>query len=117
MREFAFGSEAVSADNAILVGIRRVTTGSPSGGTAVTPQPLDSADAAAVFDATQNPTTDPTISANYLLVRAMNQKSTLQWQARPGGELISPATDNNGFAIMTPTTPLVAMTANLHIEE
>lgn len=117
MREFAFGSEAVSADNAILVGIRRVTTGSPTGGTSAAREPLDPADAASVFDATQAPTTDPTLGANFLLSRAMNQKSTLQWQARPGGELISPATDNNGFAIMTPTTPLVAMTANLHIEE
>jgi hypothetical protein len=117
--EVKFGSDGTPADNAFKYVIDRVTAqGSYAGATGVTPSPLDSADAASVFDAGDTGiSTNPTIGAR-LLVAALNQRATFLWQAAPGSELLSPATDNTGFAVQTPTAGgAVAVNAHCIVEE
>lgn len=115
--DWMFGSEATPASNAFLWTLNRVTAaGSPAGGSAVTPAPLDVADAAALFDCTEGPTTDPTITTTLLSI-PLNQQATFRWVAAPGCEPTSPATDNLGFAVKTPTSSAVAVTTSLIIEE
>lgn len=112
------GSEAnPPQDFAFLYQVQRCTTAGT--GTALTPAALDSADPAALFDALENLTVDPTLTAGaILLAEAVNQRSTFRWVAAPGGELIAPATAANGFAIRTPTAgAAVAITALAHVEE
>lgn len=102
--EMKIGSDGTPADQPFLFVVDRVTAdGSLAGGSAVTPQPLDPADAAALFDAQDTAiSTNPTIGSRLWAI-PLNQKATLLWQAMPGSELISPATNNNGLAIQTPT--------------
>lgn len=111
------GSEGAPADVANLWQLQRTTAAGTS--TSVTPQPLDSADAAAVTVAGQNHTVEPTYTANAILLNVpLNQKATLQWQAAPGGELVIPATASNGIGIRTPTAgSSVAITSQVHFEE
>lgn len=116
--DWMFGCEATPADNPFLWQLRRVTAaGSPAGGSGVTPQPLDTADAASLFDATEGPSTDPTIASVSLLSIPLNQRATFRWVAAPGYEPTSPATDNLGFAVLTPTSSALAVTTTLHVEE
>lgn len=113
------GSEASPADNVFLYTLDKVTAqGSLAGGTAVTPQKLDEADRAALADALDtNITTNPTIGGRLLTI-PLNQRATMRWVAPPGGELVSPATDNTGFALQTPTASgLVAVSSTIHIIE
>ncbi len=113
-----FGSSAAAADNPFLWKIEKVTAqGSLAGGTGVTPTKFDEADAAAVADALDaNITTNPTISGVLLSV-ALNQRATFRWVPAPGCELVSPATDNLGFAVRTPTSSAVAVDCTLIFEE
>lgn len=114
--DLIMGSEASPADNAFLWQVQRCTTAGTS--TAVTPQPLDPADAATESDAGENHTIDPTLTANAILLSiALNQRATFRWVASPGGELTYPATASNGLAIRTPTSSAVAVTATLHYVE
>lgn len=114
--DLIMGSEAAPADNAFLWQVQRCTTAGTS--TAVTPQPLDPADAATESDAGENHTIDPTLTAGAILLAiAMNQRATFRWVASPGGELTYPATASNGLAIRTPTSSAVAVTATLHYAE
>lgn len=117
--EVKFGTSGTPADTAFEYVIDRVTAdGSLAGGTSVTPQPLDSADAAAVFDAQDTAiSTNPTIGVR-LLSLALNTKATAIWQAAPGSELVSPATNNTGFAVQTPTAgSSIAVQAHCIVEE
>jgi hypothetical protein len=114
-----FGNDDTPADQNFKYVIDRVTAdGSLAGGTSVTPNPLDPADAAAVFDAKDtNITTNPTVGVR-LLACPLNSRATAIWQAAPGCELVSPATDNNGFAVQTPTVGATTkVNAHLIIEE
>jgi len=99
--EAIFGSEATPADVAILWEIGRLTV-APTAGTAVTPAPLDPADAASLFDATEGAITAPAIGTQVLGV-PLNQRATFRWVAAPGAELVGPATDNNGFGVYSTT--------------
>ena len=93
--EFTIGSEATPADNALVHTLQRLTAEGTF--TAVTPQPLDPADAAALSDAGENHTVEPTYTANEILHKiAMNQRATYRWVAAPGKEFVLPATANNG---------------------
>jgi len=109
-----FGSEASPADNAFLYTVQRVTALGTS--TAVTPQQLDPADAATEADAGENHTVDATATANaILLALPLNQRATFRWVTdRP---LTYPATAANGFAVYTPTSSAVAITATVWFEE
>ena len=116
--QFIFGSEATPADAALLWTVQRCTAAGTS--TAVTPQPLDLADAATESDAGENHTIEPTYTAGAILLNiAVNQRATFQWVAAPGGELVTPATAANGLGIQTDTistgTPVV--TAQVHAQE
>lgn len=115
--DLMFGSEATPADNAFLWQAQRCTTAGTS--TAVTPQPLDPADAAAVSTSGENHTVDPTLTAGAILLSIpLNQRASFRWVAAPGGELVIPATASNGIAFRTPTAGgLVAVTATVHFEE
>lgn len=117
--DLIIGSEATPADNVNLWAIDRVTAdGSMAGGSAATPAPLDPADPASLATAlTGTITTNPTIGARLAAIPC-NQRATFRWVAAPGGELVAPATDNNGFAIQTPTAVgTIAVTATAFFSE
>ena len=87
-----------STDCAIDWDISRCTT--VGTGTAVTPNPLDSADAAATTVATANLTVEPTVTAaSSLFGLGANQRASYDWKANPGSELVVPATNLAGLAI------------------
>ena len=114
--DLMFGSEASPADNAFLYIVQRCTALGTS--TAVTPSPIDPADAATESDAGENHTIEPTYTANLVLLAiALNQRATFRWVAAPGGELVTPATASNGVGIQTTTASAVAISATLHANE
>jgi len=115
--DILLGSEATPADNAFLWQLQRST--SVGTGSSVTPTALDPADAASLFDAVENLTVDPTLTAGAILMSLpLNQRASFRWVAAPGSELVAPATANNGIAIRTPTaTGLVAITSTAYIDE
>lgn len=93
--DIIFGSNATPADNALQWLLQRSTAAGTS--TAVTPQALDSGDPAATATAGENHTAEPTYTSNAILLNiSANQRSTQRWVASPGGEIILPATANNG---------------------
>lgn len=111
-----YGCEGDAADNEFLWTLQRCTTTGTR--TAVTPQLLDPADAAAVTTAGENHTVEPTYTAGAILLNTpLNQRATYQWMAPPGGELVIPATANNGIGLLTPTMTALAVTAQIHLEE
>ncbi len=110
--DLIFGSEAAAADNPFLYVLQRFTAAGTS--TAVTPQPLDPADAAAVSVAGQNHTVEPTYTASQILLDlALNQRASFRWWASDTGRLVYPATANNGIGIATPTSSAVAITSTV----
>ena len=114
--DIILGSEATPADNAFKYTVQRCTALGTS--TAVTPQPLDSADAATESDAGENHTIEPTYTANAILLAVgLNQRATFRWVASPGGELVYPATASNGLGVQTPTSSAVTITATVHYVE
>ena len=110
------GSEATPADNPFTWLIRRCTTVGTA--TAVTPQALDPADPASICTANENYSAEPTITANSeLLDIPLNQRATFRWVASPGGELVVPATANNGLLLSTPVASAVLVSATAHFSE
>lgn len=92
-------SVATPADNAGEYLYGRITTAGTV--TAVTPQALDPGDPAATATAGVNATAEPTYTANATLLRlATNQRATVRWVAAPLGELVIPATANNGIGTL-----------------
>ena len=94
------GSSGSPADNAAEYLFQRQTTAGTS--TAFTGVALDPADPAslAAFGYTFT-SAGPTLTSNaYVLEIGMNQRQFVRWIAAPGGELVSPATANNGIAIL-----------------
>lgn len=111
-----FGSEASPADNPFLWRVARITAAGTS--TAVTPQPLDPADAATETDAGENHSAEPTYTAGAILLHVpLNQRATFRWVAAPGGELVWPATASNGLGIIAPVGSAVIVTVQTHFEE
>mgnify|MGYP003393850304 CR=1 FL=1 len=114
--DIILGAEATPADNAFRYVLQRCTAAGTA--TAVTPQPLDPADAATEADAGENHTIEPTYTAAaLLLVVALNQRATFRWVASPGGELVYPATASNGIGVATPTASAVAVSSTIHFVE
>ena len=96
--DFIFGSSASPADNAVQWLLQRYTAAGTA--TAVTPQPLDPADPAALAAAGENHTAEPTYTSNEILLNIVsNQRSTQRWVAAPGGNLKCPATAANGIGV------------------
>ncbi len=115
--DLLIGSEATPADNAFLWQVQRHTADGT--GSAVTPQSLDPADSlASTIVAKENTTVDATRTTNaFLLNLGLNQRASFRWVAAPGGELVIPATANNGLSIMTITSSAVAVTTTVHYDE
>jgi len=114
--DIIFGAQGTVGDNPFLYTIQRCTTAGTA--TAVVPQPLDPADAATEADAGENHTIEPTYtSAQILLNIALNQRATFRWVAAPGGELVSPATASNGIGVQSPTSSVVAIATQIHVDE
>ena len=114
--DLILGSEAAAADNPFLYTLQRCTAAGTS--TAVTPQPLDPADAATESDAGENHTVEPTYTANAILLNIpLNQRATFRWQQDPAYGLVYPATAANGFGLQTDVGSTVLITATMHYEE
>ena len=91
------GTNGTPADNYMEWDISRVTTSSTA--TIITPQPLDSADAAATTVATANSSTHGTVSLQNVWYVGVNQRASYRWVAAPGSELVWPATSSNGYQL------------------
>jgi hypothetical protein len=92
------GTNGTPADNFLQWDISRMTADGT--GTAVTPNPLDPADVAALATAKNNYSAEPTITANSSLFNVgVNQRASYRWVAAPGSELLFPAVAGNGLAL------------------
>jgi hypothetical protein len=81
---------------------RSTTTGTT---TAVVAAPLDPDDPAATTTAGQNATADPTYTAaTEIIDLPLNQRASYRWVAAPGGEIVVPATANNGLGFQVLST-------------
>jgi len=92
----------VTADAAFEAHVRRITAenGTP-GGSAVTPQTNDPGDPAADSNAVEDPSGEPTFTANAnMLVFPGHQRATILWAPAPGREIIVPATGDNGLGFV-----------------
>lgn len=92
--------------------LQRSTTAAT--GTAVTPEPLDPADAACSALLKSSLTVQGTNTAGKIpLTIPLSQQATFRWVANPGFEIIIPATASNGLHLNTPVagnTPSAAAT-------
>jgi hypothetical protein len=108
---------APPADNAFIHLLQRATT-NPTGA-ALTPNSLDPADTlASTIVATNIVTVDGTLTASAFLARKpLNQRATFRWVAAPYGELIIPATTNNGIAWVLSAASTTSFDGDMHYEE
>lgn len=114
--DLMFGSEDTPADNAFRWIVGRITAEGTN--TPVTARPLDPADAAFLGKAGETHTVDATFTAGVTLLSIpLNQRASYRWVAAPGGELVYPATDENGLGIKTAVGSAVLVTATAHWEE
>lgn len=113
--EYNVGLSGTPADAAWSLKIQRLTA--TATGTSKTPQPLNPADAACVTIAKDTLSANGTLTANaFLHSVALNNRATFRWVARPdAGELIVPATANNGIEFVG--VPSVAVILGAYIEE
>lgn len=113
-------SSPAAADNAAEYTLRRFTAQNATpGGTVKTPQALDPADPAAAASGREAPTGEPTYTSTAdLLTWPQNQRATFRWVASPGGELIIPATSDNGIGLLSlSVTSAFSVTVTFHHEE
>ena len=98
--DIVVGCAATPADVASQFQLVRYTaTGS---GTAANINPLDPDDPASLSASLQNHSSEPTYTSNKELAAfSINQRNTFRWVAAPGGELVLPATANNGIGLKT----------------
>jgi hypothetical protein len=117
--QLVIGASATPADATLEWTVTRCTAAGTS--TAVTPQPLDPADAATESDAGENHTVEPTYTAaTNMLTLPVNQRATYTWSALSENKMIvTPATASNGFGLQTDTisTGTPAVSAVAHVEE
>lgn len=111
------GASGTPADNALVWTLIRHTANPTD--TAVTPTPLDPADVASRATAGENATVEGTVTAgSELLEFPINQRGTMRWVASPGGELIIPATLNNGICVRTKSATYTgAAETTIHFNE
>ena len=115
--DLIFGSNATPADNALNWLLQRYTVA--GAGTAVTPRALDPGDPAALASALENHTTEPTYTADLIMLNiSANQRSTQRWVAAPGGEIVLPATAANGCGLIPNHASFSGLVqATIHHEE
>jgi hypothetical protein len=103
------GASGTPADNVLNWILNRQTTAGT--GTAHTPTPLETGDAACLLAGLVNHTIEPTITDQTGLIQiAMNQRASYRWVAAPGGELVVPATNVAGIGARA-ASPAYASTA------
>jgi hypothetical protein len=111
------GTNGTPADNYMVWDVSRSTATGTA--TALVPRDLDPADAAALCAAGCNHTVEPTYTADTsVFYIGVNQRASYRWVAAPGGELLFPATADNGLGLRTLSggyTGTVAVSA--HYEE
>ena len=99
------GTNGTPADNYMEWDISRFSATAILTATAVTPNPLDVADSAALCVATANATTENTYVNNgtgaSVFYVGVNQRASYRWVAAPGGELVFPATALAGLGLRT----------------
>jgi hypothetical protein len=94
--EMWFANIGTPADLITVHTVQRITA--DGSGTSVTPTALDAADRASQNTCLENHTSEPTYTSNTeVLELPLNHRATFRWVAPPGGEIITPATDNNGL--------------------
>ena len=111
------GVDGTPADNVVVwKADRQTSTGTR---TAVTPPPLDAADAAALITCGANTTIEGIVTAaTQLLEVAVNQRASYRWVAAPGGELVVPATNVAGIGIRAKSPAYASTaTATVHLVE
>jgi hypothetical protein len=99
--DLMLGSPSTPADQAASWVIKRSTTAS-TGGTAVTPSPIDPGDPASTSTAMAAPSMSAPTLGVVLLQWAQNLRATFRWVAAPGKELVAPATASNGMTMLNP---------------
>ena len=100
MYDLLIGTNGTPADNYMEFDVSRMTADGT--GTAITPNALDPADAAALATSKANYTAEPTVTASSsTFYVGINQRASYRWIAAPGSELVFPATANNGFVVRT----------------
>jgi hypothetical protein len=95
------GSPSSPSDQAASWVIKRSSTAS-TGGTAVTPSPIDPGDPASLCTAMVAPSMSAPTLGVILLQWAQNLRATYRWVAAPGKELVAPATASNGLTLLNP---------------
>lgn len=115
--DILLGCEATPADAAIIWYLQRYTAAGTA--TAVTPQPLDPNDPAALASAGENHTAEPTYTSDKILFRlGLNQRASHRWVADPEGHIRLPATANNGAGLApTHASSTVLCSATIHFWE
>lgn len=97
--DLILGSTATPADNALTFEVQR-STAAGTGATSTAPTPIDPADTACDTTSAQNHSSDPTFTANTILLYVpLNQRATHRWIADPMGPLVVAATTNNGIGV------------------
>lgn len=102
--DLVVGSADTPADQYVQWHVQRFTAvGTEDAG--FTPVAIDPGSPAARCDFGTGPFgAEPTYTANaVLLVFGLNMRATFRWMAAPGGELIAPATANNGLGLIPKT--------------
>jgi hypothetical protein len=115
--DFTFGTVGTPSDSVVTLTATRFSSSAATNGTAFTPNPLDSVDAAATATCIIAATAEPTIGVVLFQV-GLNVRATYRWVAAPGGELICPATANAGVAVraLSPAYTLDANATVYHAE-
>lgn len=111
------GTDGTPSDVSITYKLDRQTT--VGTGTAATPAPRDTGDAAALLVYTVNHTAEPTVTAaTQLLEVPYNMRQTFQWWAPPNGELIIPAVNVAGIGLRAKSPSYTGTCAGtLHVTE
>lgn len=102
--ELMIGSPSTPADQAATIAITRTSSAS-TGGTAVTPSPVDIGDPASLATAMVAPSMSAPTLVVKVLVFALNQRATFRWVAAPGKEITTAAsvTTNGSLIMISPT--------------
>ncbi len=117
--DILIGASVAPADQAAHFAIKRFTAVGTEG-SGFTPAPLDPADVASNADGGVGTfSVEPTYTAaKELLGISLNQRASNRWIAAPDGELIIPATANNGLGLRSlSSTAVFATDACIHFEE
>ena len=112
------GCNTAGTDETYQTLLAFLTTGAPTGGTGVTPAPLQG-NPASLCDATEGAiTVDPTQGTDIDRVNH-HRRTTVILASDPGKEPISSAADNAGFGVFTPIAPTLTagITSSMHVIE